>query len=149
MKNPHTPNLTWIGSWPEIWPHEYLISPTEMSVKLASFITVLEPGQFTLISMGLIRYQKYLGPPWTDSHQIWAVDVFYSLVSKILKCKKSFLWCHRFCTLYMHVSRAHLITDLVHIQIPPTGYIGLTLRSTPVAIARWSTFKGTLMLLWQ
>ena len=27
MKNPHTPNLTWIGSWwLEIWPHEYLIS---------------------------------------------------------------------------------------------------------------------------
>ena len=37
MKNPHTPNLTWIGSlWPEIWSHE--------------------PGQSTLISMGLIRY---------------------------------------------------------------------------------------------
>ena len=33
MKNPHTPNMTWIGSWwPEIWPHEYLISPTEISV---------------------------------------------------------------------------------------------------------------------
>ena len=33
MKNPHTPNLTWIGSWwPEIWPHEYLISPIEISV---------------------------------------------------------------------------------------------------------------------
>ena len=33
MKNPHTPNLTWIGSqWPEIWPHEYLISLIEISV---------------------------------------------------------------------------------------------------------------------
>ena len=33
MKNPHTQNLTWIGSWwPEIWPHEYLISPIEISV---------------------------------------------------------------------------------------------------------------------
>ena len=37
MKNPHTPNLTWIGSWwHAIWPHEYLISPIEMSVNWPS-----------------------------------------------------------------------------------------------------------------
>ena len=37
IKNPHTPNLTWIGSWwPEIWPHEYLISPIEISVNWPS-----------------------------------------------------------------------------------------------------------------
>ena len=33
MKNPNTPNLTWIGSWwPDIWPQEYLISPIEIRV---------------------------------------------------------------------------------------------------------------------
>ena len=33
MKNIHSPNLLGIGSWgPEIWPNEYLISPTEISV---------------------------------------------------------------------------------------------------------------------
>ena len=33
MKNIHSPNLVGIGSWgPEIWPHEYLISPIEISV---------------------------------------------------------------------------------------------------------------------
>ena len=33
MKNIHSPNLVGIGSWwPEIWPHEYLISPIEIIV---------------------------------------------------------------------------------------------------------------------
>ena len=32
----------------------------------------------------------------------------------------------------------------VHIQIPPTGYIGLILRSTAVATASYSTFEGTI-----
>ena len=33
MKNIHSANLVGIGSWwPEIWPHEYLISPIEISV---------------------------------------------------------------------------------------------------------------------
>ena len=33
MKNIHSPNWMGIGSWgPEIWRHEYLISPIEISV---------------------------------------------------------------------------------------------------------------------
>ena len=33
MKNIHSPNLVGIGYWgPEIWPHEYLLSPIEISV---------------------------------------------------------------------------------------------------------------------
>ena len=33
MKNSHSPNLVGIGSWgPEIWPHEYLLNPIEISV---------------------------------------------------------------------------------------------------------------------
>ena len=52
MKNTHTPNFTWICSWwPEIWLHEYLTSPIESSVNWPGYF--LEPGQFTLISMGL------------------------------------------------------------------------------------------------
>ena len=32
-ENIHSPNLVGIGSWgPQIWPHEYLISPIEISV---------------------------------------------------------------------------------------------------------------------
>ena len=57
MKNIHSPNLVGIGSWgPEIWPHEYLLSPIEISVNWPGSNSY-EPGQlFTLISMGLIRY---------------------------------------------------------------------------------------------
>ena len=36
----------------------------------------------------------------------------------------------------------------IHIQISPTGCIGLILRSTTVATARWSTFQGTMRVLW-
>ena len=35
----------------------------------------------------------------------------------------------------------------VHIQIPPTGYVGLILHSTAVATVSWSIIEGTLMLL--
>ena len=35
----------------------------------------------------------------------------------------------------------------IHIQIPPTGYIGLILRSTAVATASRSTFEGTMRVL--
>ena len=42
----------------------------------------------------------------------------------------------------------------LHIQIPPTGYVGLLFRSSAVATASWSTFEGycegtLIMLLWQ
>ena len=56
MKNIHRPNLVGIGSWgPEIWPHEYPISLNESSVNWpGSKQLCYEPGQFTLISIGLI-----------------------------------------------------------------------------------------------
>ena len=57
MKNIHSPNWVGIGSWgPEIWQHEYLISPTEISVNWPGSKQLYESGQFTLISVGLIRY---------------------------------------------------------------------------------------------
>ena len=36
-------------------------------------------------------------------------------------------------------------SNIVHIQIQPTGYAGLIY--VPVAIALWSTYKGTLHVL--
>ena len=43
------------------------------------------------------------------------------------------------------------VEEYVHIQIPPTGYVSLILRSTTVAIAsqeyRWGYYEGTLQLL--
>ena len=58
MKYLHSPNLVEIGSWgPKIWPYEYLISPIEISVNWpGNFPNSYKPGQFTLHSMGLIRY---------------------------------------------------------------------------------------------
>ena len=81
IKNPHAPNLTWIGSW---W---------------------LEPGQFTLISVGLLRYScsHISGPheliPTKFGLWMFFIMLHRYMVSKTLKCKKKFLWCHRFCTL--------------------------------------------------
>ena len=59
---------------------------------------------FTLNSMGLIRYScgHILGPPWTDSCQIWCVEVFIMLyqnmVMKMLKCKQFFFITSHFGT---------------------------------------------------
>ena len=94
MKNLHTPNLTWIGSWwPKIWPHEYLISPIEISVNWPVH-NCLEPGQFTLISMGLRRYScgHISGPhePIPTKFGLWMFFIMLhrGMVSKMLKCKK-------------------------------------------------------------
>ena len=47
--------------------------------------------------------RPYLGPPWTDSHPIWAVDVFHHAPPihgiQNTEIQKNILWRHRFCTL--------------------------------------------------
>ena len=60
MKNPHTPNLTWICSWcPEI-QNSY------------------EPDQFTLISIGLIRYScGHISGLHETIPTKWTVDAFH------------------------------------------------------------------------
>ena len=100
MKNPHTPNLTWIGSWwHKIWPQEYLISPIEISANWPGSI-------YTDFNGGLIRYScsHISGPhePVPTKFGLWMFVIMLHryMVSKMLKCKKSFLWCHRFCTLW-------------------------------------------------
>ena len=40
-----------------------------------------------------------------------------------------------------------LQTLKVHIQIPPTGYVGLILHSNTVTTASWSTIEGTMRVL--
>ena len=84
------------GGGGEIWLHEYLINP----------INSYEPGQFTLISMGLIRYSwSHISgshEPIPTKFGLWMFFIILHryMVSKTLKCKKSFLWRHRLCTLY-------------------------------------------------
>ena len=38
--------------------------------------------------------------------------------------------------------------QILHIQIPPTSYVGLILRSNAVATAKWSTDEGTMRVLY-
>ena len=101
-ENLHTPNLTWIGSsWPEIRLHEYLISPIESLVQNS-----YEPGQFTLISMGLRRYScDHILAPMNIFSPNLGHDVFHHAPSKKKKRKKERkkkkrkkMWHHHFCT---------------------------------------------------
>ena len=56
MKNIHSPNWVEIGSWgPEIWPHEYLISPIEISVNWSGSKQLWTRPIYTDFN-GLIRY---------------------------------------------------------------------------------------------
>ena len=84
------------------------MSPIEISVNWPGLVhNCLEPDQFTLISMGLIRYScgHISGPhePIPTQIGLWMffIMLHWYMVSKTLKSKKSFLWRHRFCTLFM------------------------------------------------
>ena len=106
MKNIHSPNLVGNGSWgPEIWPHEYLLSPIEISVNWPGSNSY-EPGQlFTLISMGLIRYLcgHILGhhEPIHVKFGVWRffIMLYRNMVMEMLKCKQNFLMTSHFGTL--------------------------------------------------
>ena len=97
----HSPNLVEIGSWePEIWPHEYLLAPLK-SVKIGMVPNSYEPGQFPLLSMGLIKYScgHILGPHHELIHVkfgVWGFFIIYwSMVIKMLKCKnENFMTSH-------------------------------------------------------
>ena len=94
MKNPHTPNLTWIGSWwPEIWPHEYLMSPIEISVNWPGSKQLWTRPIYTDFN-GLIRYScghiSGSHEPILTKFGLWMFFIMLHryMVSKTLKCKK-------------------------------------------------------------
>ena len=84
-------HLTWNSSWwPEVWPHEYLFSSIEVSVNWP-FPNSFEPGQFALISMGLIRHSC---GHISGHHELFHLRVFFimfywNMVMKMLKLKKN------------------------------------------------------------
>ena len=84
MKNIHSPNLVGIGSWGQ---NSY------------------EPGQFTLISMGLIRYScSHISGHHEPIHVkfgVWGFFImfYWNIVMKMLKCKKENLMMSHFSTL--------------------------------------------------
>ena len=82
------------GARDMIWPHEHLISPIEIKFK------------FTLISMGLIRYSC---GHISDHHEpihvkfgVWGFFImfYWSMVTRMLKCKKGNLMTSHFSTLW-------------------------------------------------
>ena len=93
MKDIHSPNGVGIGSWgPEIWPHEYLISPIEIGVNWPGSKQLWTRPIYTDFSgANEVFMQPYLGLPWTNSCHIWCVRVFimfyWNIVMKKLKCK--------------------------------------------------------------
>ena len=68
MKNLHSPNLVEIGSWgSEIRMHDYLISPTEISVKFAWFQTVMNQAnlhsfQWSKLGIHVVISQATMNP---------------------------------------------------------------------------------------
>ena len=78
---------------PEIWPYEYLISPIEISVNWpGSKQFNYEPGQFTLIPKGLIKYScGHISGHHEPIHVKFGVRGFFiifywNMVMKMLKC---------------------------------------------------------------
>ena len=100
MRNIHSPNLTWIGSWgPKIWLHDYLISPIEISISWPGSKQLwIRPIYTDFNGANKVFIQPYLGPPWTNSCQIWC-EGFSSCSTetwgmKMPKCIKKIWWCH-------------------------------------------------------
>ena len=101
MKNIHSPNWVGIGSWgPELWPHEYLISPTEISVNWSGSKQLWTRPIYTDFNgANWVFMRPYLRPPWTNSCQFWCVRVFSSCSTEILSwkywnAKKKIWWRH-------------------------------------------------------
>ena len=62
--------------------------------------------------------RPYPGPPWTDSHQIWAVDVFHhappihGIQNAELQKKKKF-FCDAIASVLYNVCKRHVSIDTV------------------------------------
>ena len=101
MKNIHSPNWVRIGSWgPEIWPLEYISSPTEISANWSGSKQLWTRPIFTGFN-GLIRYScSHISGHHEPIHVKFGVwEFFLSCSTEILswKCwnaKKKIWWCH-------------------------------------------------------
>ena len=130
MKNLHTPNFTWIGSWePEICPHEYLISPIEINVNWPGSQQLWTSPIYTDFS-GANSCSHILGPINQFLPNLGFGSLFIMLYG-ILRCswyskrwniKIVFLWRHHFGTLlsvwikFLQSSHAvHYCVSVAHI----------------------------------
>ena len=127
MKNIYSPNLVGIGSrGPEIWLHEYLISPIKISVNW--------PGSKQLWTRPIYTnfHGAYLlgihAAVWTNSCQIWCVRVFHHVLLKYghenAEMKKKMMTPH-FTTVYLerHHSMSWKKVQLrEHFMLMATGF---------------------------
>ena len=127
MKNIHSQNLVGIGSWgPEIWPHECLISPIKISVNWRGS-KHYEAGQFTLISMGLIRYLcGHISSHHKPIHVkvgVWRFLVmFYWICSwKCWNAKKKIWWRHTSVLYSLSGHSIHIVAELIKPRNPVFG----------------------------
>ena len=78
-----TAQIWWelVHGGPEIWPHEYLISPTETSVNWPGSKQLWTRLIYTDFNgANYVFMRPYLGPPWTNSYQIWCVRAFHHVL---------------------------------------------------------------------
>ena len=125
MKNPRTQNLTLIGSWwREIQLHEYLISPTEISVN--------QPGSYfwnqaILHSVGLIRYScghiSHPNEKISTKFGLWMffIMLYRYMVCKKLKCKFIYLFLFYFLLIYLFYF-CEVITSVLYIASAKDKY---------------------------
>ena len=97
IKNPHTPNLTCIGSWwPEIWLHEYLISSIEISVNWPGsqqFGNRPIYTDFNGVNLGIHAAISQAHELIPTKFELWMFFIMLHryMVFKTLKCKKVFV----------------------------------------------------------
>ena len=95
------------------------------------FPSSYEPGQFTLISMGLIRYScghiSGYHEPIHVNFFVWGflIMFFWNIVMKMLKCKKENLMTSHFSTLFWYVwKEENYDIDILWYQLGiPTGLV--------------------------
>ena len=97
MKNIHSPNLVGIGSWwSEIWLHEYLISPIEISVNLpAWFQTVMNQANLHWFLLGLKWYScSHISGYHEPIHIKFDVRGFFIIEWKCLNAQQNLMTSH-------------------------------------------------------
>ena len=108
IKNIHSPNLVGICSWErEIWPHEYIISPIEISVNWPGFKQLWTRPIYTRFNGDIIRYScSHIWGHHEPIHVkfgVWwgfCIMFYWNMIMKMLKCKKENLMTSHFSTPY-------------------------------------------------
>ena len=111
IKNIHSPNLVGIGSWgPEIWRHEYLLSPIEISVNWPVSKQLWTRPIYT--DFNGAKLGIHVAISWATMNRFMSnlvcggffIMLYRNMVLKMLKCKQFFLMMSHFGTLFPLIS---------------------------------------------